>query len=151
MIEDLSELYAAEKRHVELFELHLRYGDLRKALTVPFTEGFAAKVSQQRILQLVNYLGIECSWPKSESAAYGIASMFPEVLKTTAVADRIQQWDTGLSKRKVKAAEGQIWKHVHKDLMNTEVKRLLGLQVSQRSIPTILHTHVCRLFLTPIH
>ena len=130
MLEDLAELYLAQGRHVDLLNLHLKQGDLEKALSVPFNDDTAIDIPKQRILEIIDHVAAKQLLGHTNPPADGIGFDLPEVLKTNAVRGRLRQWNKGLGKRWAPPAEGKLHNQTLVELEHADIKQFISLQVS---------------------
>ena len=130
MLEDLGELYLAQGRHADLLELHLQQGDLETALSVPFNDETALDISEQRILEILDYVAAKQIMSCSNSPAGSIGFDIPVALKTDPVKGRLRQWNIGLVKRRAPPAENKLPDQMFSELQHTDIKQFICLQVS---------------------
>ena len=130
MLEDLAELYLAQERHVELLRLHLKQGDIEKALSVPFNNESAANIPEHRTLELVDYVAAKQLLGQSKPPSEGTDIDLPKVFKTNAVNKRLSQWNLGLGKRWVPLEENKLHDRTLMELEHADIKQIIGLQVS---------------------
>ena len=130
MIEELEELYATQQRYLALFDLHVRLGRLQMALSVPFDQSYAAKLSETQVLRVLDYVWASRFYKQSDSPNNASQVTLSEALMSDVIRSRIGQWELGHNILASQTSQGPSPNTLPGQIQHPDIKQFISLRVS---------------------
>jgi len=135
MFDELAVLYTAQRRHLDLFNLYVRRGWFESALNVPFDDDSSAKIPEQQVLMMMDYIWV-CHYTSITKTVPAMANggfVIHKSLKTANVMHRNRQWEAVGSLHTLQSSQSRSPGHARGIIEDPTLKQFVNFRVSRIS------------------